>query len=391
MDHAKTNTMPPSQNQEDPTPKKKAKLQSSEPDLRVIVQCPARNKEDPNKEEEDDDKEEEQLLEKEYHMYADVLATQSDFVDTALSTEMKEKQTRTIHFQCESPALFDKAMLYLTDYQAAKNATAMDVLKVVGFYHMYQFHEGLAFADEKICERVEKAEKHCLRCCYDELRGLDHSFFEHSVEAIVVANKLGLEKSGKAAIEFINSAFALFDRWDGPAHFTEEIVSQLQAFLHNHYDSINLGLYLDCDASREEVASSLFPKYFCQITQISSITLKDTGIKAIDGMYFFDKDRARWQDFAGRKFNIGGCRYKVYLSKMEAEDMDHWTFENRNLPVMHTNPLMGPAIGPFLRKILKTNSAFYGVLPTAAICVILPKDHGTVLTSTAWLMELQCH
>lgn len=298
--------------------KKKSTLRSSELDLKVILKYPS---------EESD----EILLDKEYSMYSQVLAYQSRFVDAALTVDMQEKETRTISLQCSSPEVFEKALLYLEDYRAAREATVEDVVQVVEFYNMYEFVGGLSFADDKL--------SHFLPILQAEfLKSGRLSQLVLLVDLIALTSRLGLVASEKAGVACINISFR-----KQTALVTEEVLQVLQPFLCKHYDSVKMppGVAV----SREEVATILFPKYFCKAVLIgdpTSIYLHDTGADDMDGQYFLlDKQHGIWgppivddrdkthglsSQFARglRVAKFGDWLCKIYIRRMTSREMQRW-------------------------------------------------------------------
>jgi len=345
---------------EDPGPQKKKvkQLLSGKADLCVVVKHPAPS----NKKEEDDDddcskndnkdnnnidiSEEEQLhaplLEKEYQMHSEILASQSRFVDTALRVEMMEKETRTITFHCESPDLFEKALLYLTEPPAAKEATLDEVLKVLKFYHMYDFHGGLSFADLKIAECIEA--KSTLIKRVGE-KSVNFHTFDDLADILILANKLDLRESCEAGIDCLNDMFLCFPYFWGRPFFTKEIVTKLQPFLHQHHRCIMFPK--GANVSREEVVDGLFPKYFCKCTEVKSITLEGTGNEDMDCVCYPSELIDCWRtpvvnigvvihdgtstlERGCSRAIIKGCPYEVYLRKDRESGFD-WGVYAKNI------------------------------------------------------------
>jgi hypothetical protein len=99
---------------------------------------------------------------KEYEMYSQVLSKLSTFVDTALSINMRGKETKSIVFNDVTPEIFELAIKIEEDSFAARSMTLEDAIKVVLFYHMYEFPTGLKPRDFQV--RLTGAESLAGRC-----------------------------------------------------------------------------------------------------------------------------------------------------------------------------------------------------------------------------------
>ena len=81
------------------------KLRSSDPDLTIVLrfQTPVTKDNDNENQAQADTEESSETLEKEYLMYGPTLAKLSNFVDTSLSVNMQEQQTRKTVFHDVTP------------------------------------------------------------------------------------------------------------------------------------------------------------------------------------------------------------------------------------------------------------------------------------------------
>jgi len=295
----------------DPAPTIPCTLMSAEPDLRVVVKYQVLGVE----------------KQTEYQMYAPILAMQSRFVDTALRVKMMEQETRTIHFQCKSPRLFEKAMLYLTDYEAAKRATVEDAQGVVEFYHMYQFPWGLSFWDDKIADFIAN-KKYVARVPPTYFSGDPPEPVCQLVNLVVLADKFDLKRSCKEAITCINYIFNPFEYFLAN-FFTKERLTSLKPFLLNHYDSIFLPFMFK--VPRDEVEELvLFTR--------AELEGSGTGRDGLDDTYY-NKGDGRWlQSGFTKKWGA------THISKMTVEEMDAWTVNSRTVPFIYIGPSRRPVL-----------------------------------------------
>jgi len=117
------------------------KLRLSDPDLKIVLTW----------EDEDGVKQT-----KEYQEYSHAFALLSKFVDTALSVQMKEKEEKTITFPNVSAETFELATKSVKCPVAARTMKLEDVVKVVEFYHRYDFTSGLELCNCIMKECFEK-------------------------------------------------------------------------------------------------------------------------------------------------------------------------------------------------------------------------------------------
>ena len=234
------------------------KLRVAEPDLRVVLQYTPEECEDVMSNEHDGENTgtANKQVEKEYLLYQVVLAKHSKFVDTTLSVDMKEKQTKTIVFKDVTPEVFEKALEYLESPTAAREATPLDILQVVQFYHMYEFPEGLEFSE------------HVLKDYFDQETQsmLAPKHLQFLVDAVSLSDHLKLEKALKAGCSCINSITDPVGGQHVDAFiFSEDMIRTLQPLIVEK--KIVLPFALRCEQlSNEELSSPLFPKYFVKHT-----------------------------------------------------------------------------------------------------------------------------
>eukprot|EP00956_Cyclotella_meneghiniana_P012754 scaffold18149_cov48-Cyclotella_meneghiniana.AAC.6 len=78
-----------------------------------------------------------------------LLANKSRYIDTMLSTPMREQETRTVSFPDISPGIWEKMNKFLDDPLAIRKMKIEDVLDVAQFYDKYEFTQGT-----KLCEDI---------------------------------------------------------------------------------------------------------------------------------------------------------------------------------------------------------------------------------------------
>ena len=198
-------------------------LRFSDPDVTIIVKYI-------------DEKGEE--TEKEYSMYAQVLANLSNFFDTGLAVEMREKTTRVIALQDVTPKDLEMALKFQLDPIAVHSMTYFDAIKLVAFYHVYEFTGGLKLCDHVLSQVV---------------KGWTNFPDDAVVNALLMADQYQLTKTEAAAIESLK--ILLKNR---PREFTVEQMKKLHPMFQK-------GLFLSAiprGMTKEEVDSPLFPKLF---------------------------------------------------------------------------------------------------------------------------------
>lgn len=197
------------------------KLRYSHSDLKIVLKFKKENEENSHEESgigADEEGNEsgcgdEEWKEKEYEMYSQSLAQMSDFVDAALSVDMKEKETKKIVFHDVTPKVFEKALEILQDPLTAMDMTATDALQIVDFYHRYEFAKGV-----KLCDRVlhDNARR--------DSKNLDTSDkLDRLVDICLVADKLDLKVTRPAIFECLHGI--------ARTQFRREHIARLQPFI----------------------------------------------------------------------------------------------------------------------------------------------------------------
>ena len=209
------------------------KLRSSEPDLKVVLKYSTKEGE---------------VQEKEYQLYSQSLAKMSKFVDTCLSVEMKEKNEKSIIFEGISPDLFESALKYLEKPVEVISMGPKTALKLVEFYHKYDFSEGTALCDQILA-------KHLLEVIRGRCQDKDFDI-DICVDAAVVADMLDLPESKGHAVSYFGAIF-----WN-----TEHQMLHNLAHIKKLHPLFKKGHFQEDvkDLTEEEVESPLFPKFFLE-------------------------------------------------------------------------------------------------------------------------------
>ena len=127
-----------------------------------------------------------------YHSQA--LARKSKYIDSMLSTPMKEKDEKVITFPDITPDIWDDMMKFLDSPAAVLRMTPRDALKVATFYDKYEFVEGTKLCDLLLADYFRSLEK------MEKDYSVDVNLY---VESLVVAHKANLVKAVFAGISYI--------------------------------------------------------------------------------------------------------------------------------------------------------------------------------------------
>jgi len=111
------------------------KLKSAEDDLEVVVGVGS--------------------LQKSYYCNSAVLALHSNVIDTMLSVEMREKESRRIAFPDLAPDQWEKMMEFMED-GAGANITPEETAMLLEYYDKYEFAHGLDLVDKAIAKVIAK-------------------------------------------------------------------------------------------------------------------------------------------------------------------------------------------------------------------------------------------
>ena len=178
------------------TPKK---LRSSEPDLQIILGT-------------GDD------VSTQWH-HSSLLAAKSKYIDTMLSTQMREQASRTITFPDISPAVWEKMNTFLDDPLAARKMKPEDVRDIALFYDKYEFTLGCKLCEEVIVEYFDS----------ESLRKMENSYtldLELIIDLTSVAHEANFKSAFKTGLDYLLNKLADSDygrlRQYGRCMFTEK-------------------------------------------------------------------------------------------------------------------------------------------------------------------------
>ncbi|CAB9520486.1 expressed unknown protein [Seminavis robusta] len=264
------------------------RLRCTDPDLKIVLEYSTR---------------EESVwveMKKEYHMYSHVLAGLSNFIDTSLSVDMKEKKRKEIVFKDVTPEIFEMALKYQQDLGAVRFMEAKDAAKLIKFYDKYEFTGGIKLCDDVLSDYFQ-----------NNIQNLDlqkpPEDLDLLVRAAALAYRFDLTNSKDAGIQYLKTRMHFTISPFGLSMFSEDHIKRLQPmFVEGVFRQVHCAL----DAlSAKEVAPLSFPKYF--ISLASDVTcgqtcrfveLSGTGTYA-DGTYSLTFDgnfkRQRKDDWDG--------------------------------------------------------------------------------------------
>jgi len=185
-------------------------LRSSDPDLKVILGSG------------------EDQVTKWY--YATSLANKSKYIDTMLSTPMKESDTRTITFPDITLEFWEAAIDFVDNPVAARKMEASDVLNVAKFYDKYEFVDGTNLCDCVLLDYF----KH-LKVKEKEL-SIDVDLL---IDSVVISHETNLKKAVEAGVHYIWGILRLpMDPPYNKTMFTESHLEKvLPAMLHELSDA----------------------------------------------------------------------------------------------------------------------------------------------------------
>ena len=244
-------------NKEESQPKK---LKFSDPDLKVTVG--------------DDDDER-----REHWHHAVVMAKHSNYIDTMLSTPMKESKNLEISFPDIAPETWTMMISFLEDPLAACDMTVADAMQVTKFYEKYDFPKGRQLCDRVLERYIEKNE--------------NSPDLDILIDVILLADTAHLETAKETGVKVLRDRFRSLEK---SILFTEEQIQRLvpliakeETLMSEIFDESGL------PAAKAAVSSPLFAP--CLVHQYSArhseTLLKDavTGVTLcnfgsdLDGRY----------------------------------------------------------------------------------------------------------
>jgi hypothetical protein len=158
-------------------------LRIAEPDLEVVVGS-----------------EENQQI---FRYHSVILASYSDYIDTMLSSPMRERTTRRITFPDIEPSTWIKLMRSLeTGGSRELNADA-DLLELLPFYDKYGFHGAIDMCDDIIHDIIDGYLRGRIRLCGDPDRNLNDLL----VDFATATCQFNLPQSKRRGIEYAKKRF----------------------------------------------------------------------------------------------------------------------------------------------------------------------------------------
>jgi hypothetical protein len=125
-----------------------------------------------------------------YRHHSFILASLSVYVDTMLSSPMKEQESMHITFPDIPPETWEKIIRFLEPGAYPSLSRLPDIVEVLPFYDKYQFIDGVALCDAKIRDILAVLRGNCDMIC------------EEVISLVVMSHELNLPLSKSKAIEF---------------------------------------------------------------------------------------------------------------------------------------------------------------------------------------------
>jgi hypothetical protein len=287
--HFDNNIMSEEEEEEDHCLHPCKKLRAADPDLQIILHFPGPNEGDPPQT-------------KEYPCYSQMLCAVSEFIDTALSVGMEEKETRVIHMHDFHPSVFEPALHLVLDplkYRRHIDRTNSWVaVQLLPFYNLYGFDSGRQICDEAIAREFQLTDDN--DDAADELpdhwstwcRASDQNNLDLLLTTTVMADELHLPAASKIITRYVNLHMSTHsERYD------IEHIEKLHPMLKNgHF----LEAVKPATFRPDEIDSSLFPKLFLTLlttvrckncwyyrvrTRTHSILVEGAGVERVNGRY----------------------------------------------------------------------------------------------------------
>lgn len=260
-----------------------------------------------------------------YHSHA--LASKSKYIDTMLSTSMKEKDDKLITFPDISKTTWDEMMKFLECPIATRQMGATDVIKIAILYDKYEFTDGSKLCDQVLIDYFDSAEKQ------EQDLSLD---IDVIIDSVVIALEANLEAAYRQGMRYIWKSMKSFTQTPyGRTMFTEDqirkLVPALQHFRSSEYEDIRkyggLGLL-------ERVELPSFPQQFvskgCSLYNnwllqqcISHIELSGTHCNA-DGKFDINSCLSSFNYTSDRQARWDGEMMTFSIERQTSEEFDGW-------------------------------------------------------------------
>jgi hypothetical protein len=285
-----------------------------------------------------------------FWQYSQILASQSGYVDTLLSTRLPTNDDSNLHedhrevvFSDITPSQWKRMMEFLAD---PKPMTVEDAFELVVLYDQYEFKYGI-----KICDALP-SEKAILKCqdLSFSMRSYAPSKVEQCVQAIVLGEKIHLRKTffwGRAwlncAIRQVTHSFPLsvdqFSRLvptlvrDSELKVSSRVLSN--EFFLDDSDRDYFTKYLDGDG--EELGINLKDRIY--IGSVKRVTTQELANPLLPELFLskHEKERARYVAQQATKY-VNVLAPIVELSGMYEMDSSDNYYCSRNEMVIWKNP-----------------------------------------------------
>ena len=292
------------------------KLRSSEPDLQIILGS-------------GDD------VSIQWH-HSSILAAKSKYIDTMLSTQMREQASRKITFPDITPEIWEKMNSFLDDPLASRNMKPEDVRDVALLYDKYEFTMG-----RKLCEAIISDYLN-----HNSLKEKERSYtldLELIIHLTSVAQEAHFSSAFEMGREYLLGKLtaSVYRRNDpyGRIMFTEEQVKQIFSMIKdtpqpNHHIE-NLKYFLDGgDKSFEKIVNypGIENEYVLRCKDIQNCYflwcaishLEITGADCANGVYEREMWCDSWYTGSERTSMWGGRRVKFQIQFTSRGDENGW-------------------------------------------------------------------
>jgi hypothetical protein len=239
-------------------------IRGTDPDVKIILHYTTEN-------EDETGGSSRQEITKEYDHYGLILSSVCGFIETALSIEMKEKETRVVHLHCSSPAIFEEALGYVLDpiqnRRKIERMTAHTAMNLLPFYNMYDFASGRALCDDAIAreftvlaDEPDDASNFVKHWKAWAERHTQQYTFGVLLEVTVMADEMQLATAGPMTALYVYRHMRQFS-----AHYYLEHIQTLHPMLiKGHF----LDVVKPVTFSRSQIEADSFPMLFLTVLAV---------------------------------------------------------------------------------------------------------------------------
>jgi hypothetical protein len=185
-----------------------------------------------------------------YWYHSSVMATHSNYIDTMLASGMKESCTYEVSFPDIPPATWESMMKFLEQPLAVFLMTAKDVMEVAQWYDQFDFPRGRQLSGHILTKYLN----------YHEEGGMfpddDFDFF---IDAILLADALGLDEAKNAGVRWIQKA--IFDNEDYFICCSTYLIAKLAPLIAKEDHLFKtVKLFVKSVVTKDDILDRLFPE-----------------------------------------------------------------------------------------------------------------------------------